>query len=333
MTRLVSAFPALESHVVSPEESRSGRATINFADPLAVRALNQALLVADYGVQAWKLPEGRLCPPVPGRADYIHHVADVLADATESGAPPRGAAVRGFDVGTGASFIYPLLGASSYGWSFVASESDRISCESAEDNRAANADALPSLHQSEVRFQGSQGQVLAGVRGLDEELDFAMCNPPFYGSADAFMRENARKLKGLAESVRKRGGAPQDAGSTGERGAADAKAGGRRRGSDNFGGGETELWCPGGEVAFVNRLIAESRPAANSVLWFSSIVSRAEHLPKLKAVLSASQPGAPAPAEMRTVEIGLGVKRTSILFWTFQESADRRTWAKRRGWA
>lgn len=331
MHALVATSPALGPHVIPPEASRSGRATIDFADPMAVRALNAALLAADYGVHTWNLPEGRLCPPVPGRADYVHHVADLLAEATASGAPPRGAAVRGFDIGTGSSFIYPLLGAASYGWSFIASDSDRGSCESAERIRAANADALPSLRRSEVRLQRAPSQLLAGAREIGEELDFVMSNPPFYASAGAFARENARKLSGLDKSARRRGGAraqrpPAVGGAAGAAGGA---------GSDNFGGGESELWCPGGEVAFVGRLIAESRPAADSVLWFSSIVSRAEHLPKVRAALShqPAQGSLRAPAEVRTVEMGPGKKRTTLLFWTFQRPAERRSWAQRRGWA
>src|SRR3569832_1952774 len=52
---------------------------IDFFDPRAVKALNEALLISFYGVSNWNIPADYLCPPVPGRADYIHHIADLLA--------------------------------------------------------------------------------------------------------------------------------------------------------------------------------------------------------------------------------------------------------------
>ena len=41
--------------------------------------LNRAILMHHYGVKSWDIPAGYLCPPIPGRADYIHSVADLLA--------------------------------------------------------------------------------------------------------------------------------------------------------------------------------------------------------------------------------------------------------------
>ena len=53
--------------------------TIDFSNPEAVKALNRALLKTFYGVNRWDIPPGYLCPPVPGRADYIHYTADLLS--------------------------------------------------------------------------------------------------------------------------------------------------------------------------------------------------------------------------------------------------------------
>ena len=64
-SRLIPAHPPLAAFVV---QSRRGDATINFADPAAVLALNQALLKDAYGLQ-WSLPAGALCPPIPGRSE------------------------------------------------------------------------------------------------------------------------------------------------------------------------------------------------------------------------------------------------------------------------
>jgi hypothetical protein len=80
MDRLCAAHPNLSQFIIPASESRSGRSTIDFSNAFSVRALNAALLAADYGVHSWEeehLPTNSLCPPVPGRADYIHYLADV----------------------------------------------------------------------------------------------------------------------------------------------------------------------------------------------------------------------------------------------------------------
>ena len=78
--RLVVRLPALAAFV---KPSGYGALTIDFANPAAVKALNQALLLEAYGIADWDIPAGYLCPPVPGRSDYVHHVADLLADGDE----------------------------------------------------------------------------------------------------------------------------------------------------------------------------------------------------------------------------------------------------------
>ena len=55
-------------------------ASIDFSDNKAVLELNKAILMHNYGLNDWSIPKGYLCPPIPGRADYIHHIADFLKD-------------------------------------------------------------------------------------------------------------------------------------------------------------------------------------------------------------------------------------------------------------
>lgn len=38
----------------------------------------------------------------------------------------------------------------------------------------------------------------------------------------------------------------------------------------NFGGQQQELWCEGGEVAFITQMIAESQQFGRQVKWFTS---------------------------------------------------------------
>eukprot|EP01035_Chromulina_nebulosa_P037995 gene37995-biopygen25212 len=52
---LLRASPALAPFVVPHPLAGD---TINFSDPAAVRALNRALLLADYGLAHWDIPPG-----------------------------------------------------------------------------------------------------------------------------------------------------------------------------------------------------------------------------------------------------------------------------------
>ena len=118
--KLIAACPELGEYVIL---NPYGKQSIDFANPDAVRVFNRALLRQFYGIQHWDIPAGYLCPPVPGRADYLHGLADLLA-ADNGGIIPRGAAVRVLDIGTGANCIYPLIGHREYGWYFTGSDID-----------------------------------------------------------------------------------------------------------------------------------------------------------------------------------------------------------------
>ena len=260
-----------------------GDPSIDYADPRAVKALNQALLKQAHGLW-WDLPEGYLCPPVPGRTDALHYVADLLAGKPDA-AVPRGSAVRVLDVGMGANCIYPLLGASEYGWRFVGSEIDPVALRWAETLVAKNP-AVGKL--IECRLQPTPSAVFAGVIRPGETFDLSMCNPPFHTSAREAAGATARKQRNLGTA---RG----------------------ERAVKNFGGGPSELWCPGGEVGFVRRMIAESLLFKDQCRWFTSLVSRSEHLPRLEAALRAV-----GPPVVKTIEMAQGQKRSRLLAWTFQ---------------
>ena len=118
--RLITASPRLAPFVAP---NAYGDASIDYADPKAVTALNQALLKDAYGLD-WDLPAGYLCPPVPGRSEYLHHLADLLGVGSAS--TPRRTSVAVLDVGMGANCIYPLIGAREYGWHFVGTEVDPV---------------------------------------------------------------------------------------------------------------------------------------------------------------------------------------------------------------
>jgi 23S rRNA (adenine1618-N6)-methyltransferase len=277
--RLTAVHPELRAHLrLAPH----GGPTIDFADPLAVRALNRALLADAYGIRGWDIPPGSLCPPVPGRADYLHHAADLLAGES-GGRVPRGPDVRVLDVGTGASAIYPLIGHCEYGWSFVGTDVDEAALASAARILAANpglADAIVLRRQTDPRA------AFAGVVHAGERFDLVVCNPPFHASARAAAEAAREKWRKLGR----------------------AEAGGSR----NFGGTAAELWCEGGEQGFLRRMIAESAAFGGQVRWFSALVSSAESLPAVQRALRRA-----GACQVRTVSMAQGQKRSRFVAWSF----------------
>jgi len=80
----------------------------------------------------------------------------------------------------------------------------------------------------------------------------------------------------------------------------------------NFGGQNSELWCAGGEAAFLDRMIRESLEFANSIQWFSSLISKNGTLAGAYAALTKVN-----AAEVRTINMAQGQKVSRILAWTF----------------
>ncbi|WP_081986706.1 23S rRNA (adenine(1618)-N(6))-methyltransferase RlmF [Chitinibacter sp. ZOR0017] len=259
-----------------------GEPTIDFADPNAVKTLNRALLALYYGVGEWDIPSGYLCPPIPGRADYIHTLADLLLDS--AGKPQRGPTVRVLDVGAGANAIYPLLGRVSYGWSFVGADIDRAALSNAARIFAANpvlADGLAT------RWQREPKQIFRGVIEPGEYFAFTLCNPPFHRNAAEANAGTARKVRNLGQATA--GAAPL-----------------------NFAGQSNELWCAGGELAFIGRMIEESRQFARQVGWFTTLVAKSEHLPALQRALHGA-------AEVRVLPMSQGQKVSRLLAWRWPQ--------------
>jgi 23S rRNA (adenine1618-N6)-methyltransferase len=282
--RLVAACPELRGFV---RGNPLGEPTIDFADPRAVRALNRALLAAVYGIQGWDIPEGYLCPPIPGRADYLHHLADLLA-AERGGRPPRGAGIRALDIGTGANLVYPLIGHRAYGWTFVGTDVDPRALANAAAILAAN----PGLAEAvELRLQKDGSRLFEGVVRPGERFDVCLCNPPFHESADQARAGSLRKWRNLGRPGAAPGRAPVL----------------------NFGGQGGELWCPGGEAAFVGRMVQESARRPDLCAWFTSLVSRSENLPRIRAALREA-----GAARVRVVEMAQGQKRSRIVAWSFR---------------
>lgn len=278
---LMRASPALRPFVAPTPR---GNLSIDFTDPQAVRALNRALLALHHGVRDWDIPADFLCPPIPGRADYLHHLADLLAEGN-GGRIPRGATTRLLDVGTGANGVYPLIGFKEYGWHFVGSDIAPAALDAFGRTLAANPDCAAAI---ELRLQPEPQAIFAGILQPGERYAATLCNPPFHASPDDAVRGSQRKWKNLGKTTSKQ--VPLL----------------------NFGGQAAELWCPGGEAAFIDRMIRESRACARQVGWFTCLVSKASNLPPLQAALRREQAG-----EVRVVAMAQGQKQSRFLAWRF----------------
>ena len=149
-----------------------------------------------------------------------------------------------------------------------------------------------------LRRQKDPAAILAGIIHKNEQYDATLCNPPFHDSAQAAQAGSERKRRNL--------GLDNDA-------------------ALNFGGQQQELWCEGGEVAFISKMIDESKQFARQVLWFTSLVSRGDNLPPLYRALT--QAGA---VNVVKKEMSQGQKQSRFIAWTFQDEAQRKRWAQTR---
>jgi len=285
--KLILAKKELEPFV---SLNQYGNLSIDFSNPQAVLTLNKALLSHFYEVKNYDIPKGTLCPPIPGRADYLHYLADLLAiDSTI----PKGSKIRGLDIGAGANLIYPLLGASIYGWSFVGVDVEENSINSAQNIIKKNPQFKDKI---QCRLQTNQDDIFFGVFNKDEYFDFTLCNPPFHKSQKEATAGTTRKNKNLGKKNEK---------------------------LLNFGGQANELWYPGGEVAFITKMIKQSAKRAKNCLWFTSLVSKKENLDVLYKVLKQVK-----AFEVKTIEMKQGQKLTRIVTWTFLSKDAQKKWKR-----
>lgn len=272
---LVKSFPALSPYII---RSKSGGESIDFSNGEAVKALNAALLKLHYGIDFWEIPKGYLCPPIPGRADYIHHAADLLVGP--AGEIKKGPETRILDIGVGANGVYPLTAHREYGWSVVGSDIDKTALENVTKIIKRNSlDAFIS-----VREQKNKDKIFESIIREDDYFHLTICNPPFHSSAREAREGTEKKNRklGLKKSVL------------------------------NFGGQNNELWCEGGEVSFIRRMIEESMNYQKNVLWFTTLVSKSTTLPEAYAVLKKH-----SIKKVRTIDMAQGQKKSRILAWTF----------------
>lgn len=262
---LVEKHPTLKQFLVT----KHSKTTINFSDPKAVKELNSALLKTYYKINFWDFPDDNLCPPIPGRVDYIHYLSELTEEIE----------VTVLDIGTGATCIYPLLGTSTYNWSFVATDISKDSLQNAQ--KIIDKNQLSSKIQ--LRHQPKKEHILQGVVKDSDRFIFTMCNPPFYKSREEAVQVNQRKNKNL-------------------------QLGNTR----NFSGTSNELWYKGGEKAFLHTYLYESSLLPTMSKWYTSLVANKDNVKSLNA--SAKKLGV---KEFKVIPMHQGNKVTRIVCWRF----------------
>ncbi|KAI5098914.1 U6 small nuclear RNA (adenine-(43)-N(6))-methyltransferase [Silurus meridionalis] len=264
---LSSKYPDFQKHV---QTTLSGRVMLNFKDPEAVRALTCTLLKEDFGLSI-EIPLERLIPTVPLRLNYIHWVEDLTGG--------QGSPRRGIDIGTGASCIYPLLGASMNGWYFLATEVDDIcynyAKKNVEQNNMADLIKVVKVPQKTLLMDALKEESIV--------YDFCMCNPPFFA--------NQLEAKGVNSRNSRR--PPPSSVNT---------------------GGVTEIMAEGGELEFVKRIIHDSVQLKRRLRWYSCMLGKKCSLAPLKEELRKQ--GVP---KVTHTEFCQGRTMRWALAWSFYE--------------
>lgn len=289
---LIKSSPELGKYVAP---NTYGDDSVDFFNPAAVKALNKALLIHHYGLDYWDIPEHYLCPPIPGRADYIHNIADLLKGTDLE--IPKGKHVKGLDIGVGANCIYPIIGQHEYGWSFIGSDTDETAIISAKTIEQKNYKLRSTL---EIRRQEKANNFFYDILKPEEKVDFTICNPPFHASAADAQKASLKKQKNLK---------------------------GKRPNKSllNFGGQHNELWTKGGEARFVKDMIYESKHFGKQCLWFTSLISKEATLKPTYKILEKVN-----ATDVKTIEMGQGHKISRFIAWTFLTEQEQKDWKAER---
>lgn len=274
------SYPEEEEAEDGDESAQENDSTVyvDFKDADSSIALTEAILQYDFGVHV-SLRSDRLCPPVPNRINYIAwlqdlmdqtaniaHLISIPEESEEGEERPtkrikkQNEPIRVLDIGTGASCIYPILGCVLDDWEFIATDVDLESIEAARvlinDSRNQGVSEATYTQGRPVNLQDRIHLSLRDPKDtllLDQKdveslrLDpiiwprmekgllyhVVMCNPPFYSSQEEMQALSEIKIKGPSAVCL---------------------------------GSKEEMMYPGGEVAFVTRIIKESRNLKDCVL-------------------------------------------------------------------
>jgi len=287
-SQLVKANSALKNFVFV---NKFKNETIDFSNADAVLELNKSLLNFFYKISYWNIPKNYLCPPIPGRADYIHNIADLLSSFTQNKIVPTNN-ICILDIGVGANCIYPLIGTKEYNWKFVGSDIDSIAIASAK--KIVKENFLQDF--IELRLQKSATKFFNGIVKPTDFFDVTICNPPFHSSLSEAQIGTKRKWNNLH---------PKNSSHF----------------KLNFGGQHAELCCEGGEELFIRKMIRESVEMKSKCFWFTSLVSKSYNLPKIYKEINQVN-----VTDLKTFEMSQGNKKSRIVAWTFLSVEQQSNW-------
>ena len=137
----------------------------------------------------------------------------------------------------------------------------------------------------EIRLQDNRKHIFRGIIKKNEFFDISICNPPFHKSEKEAQLGSQRKLQNLNS---------------------------KENNILNFSGQKNELWCTGGEKMFIKNMIKESKNFASSCQWFTSLVSKKEHLNSFYDLLKKV-----SATQVKTIDMAQGNKKSRILAWSF----------------
>jgi 23S rRNA (adenine1618-N6)-methyltransferase len=289
ISALTNSNPDLKNFIIP---NKWGGESVDFSNPLAVKILNKALLNYYYGIKNWEFPDENLCPAIPGRADYIHHIADLLSE-NNFGRIPIGNKITCLDVGLGASCIYPIIGVTEYKWKFIGSDIDPKSIASAQNIIDSNSAINDKI---ECRLQKNSKNVFQGIISKEDEIELIICNPPFHASIEDAQKGSRRKIKNLSGKKEKH---PEL----------------------NFAGISNEIICEGGEYQFIQNMIKESKKFSKNCYWFSTLVSKQSNLKGIYKSLENIE-----AKQTRRIPMATGNKSSRIVAWTFLSKEEQKEW-------
>ena len=269
---------------------RTNTCYIDWKDAEATLQLTRALLATRFGLDL-QLPRDRLCPALTSRVNYIHFIKALLGKIDDKTCSDD-KVIWGIDIGTGASCIYPLLGAKMHGWHFVATEVDPVSVECAKRNVSING--LDELIEVRSRTPEESSSVVEHV-ARERVFHFTMCNPPFFVSSKA-----VRKVEHM--SVMHDGNPMRACMAT-----------------------TLEACTDGGETEFVKRMVDESTRIPLQCHWWTSLLGCKKSLRVVWDYLHGGCKSMPIGLDLTVEEGELVQGKTTrwVIAWSFFSAAEK----------
>ncbi|KAM9966751.1 hypothetical protein ACTFIR_006980 [Dictyostelium discoideum] len=276
----------------------------NWKDSNATKELTRVLLDHDFGLRI-ELPDNYLCPTLTLRINYLYWISDqlknlkIILNHNDNDNDNDNKIIKGIDIGTGTSCIFPLLGVKLFNnWSFIGIDIDDKVLEYAQNNininslnskitlfkNEKNSDILLKLlnyKEGSDTFNSSNDDHQDNDGDDDDEYfaDFCLCNPPFF--------------KDLNENNCNNNNNPKS----------------------NCTGSVNEMVTDGGEFEFVKRIIKESFQLKCKIRFYTTMIGRKVNLNPLINIL-IKQYYLPKN-QIQTTELVQGNTSRWVLSWYF----------------